>query len=55
VDKFHKIPVIIQNDHRCECNLTLRPSYLLRDYTRRTVTYKEDTFYANAHSCPFAE
>lgn len=53
VDKVHKVPVIIQNDHRCECNLILWPSYLLCDY--RAVTYKEETFYANAHSFPFAE
>jgi len=53
VDNFHKVPVIIQKNHRCECDLTLWPSYFLCDY--RAVTYKEETFCANAHSPPIAE
>jgi hypothetical protein len=39
MDNFHKVPVIIQKENRCECDLTLWPSYLLCDY--KAVTYKE--------------
>jgi hypothetical protein len=53
VNNFHKVHVIINNDHRYERNLSLCSSYLSCDYT--AVTYKQETSYANTPASPIAE